>query len=273
MAFYSYIPPPPLADFIDLCWLYEGESQPHIKERLLPTNAMELVINLHEDSIKIYDSQDPQQYQCFKGSVLSGLYAKPYIIDTTHQLSVIGVHFKPGGAFPFFPLPVNELQDIHVSLEALWQIKAQDLRDQLLALPTPLAKLHFLAAYLHQQAGCPLVRHPAVRWSLKEFHRADHTRSIADLIKYLGFSKRHFIQMFKEQVGLPPKLFCRVHRFQSVLRHLQTQTIVNWADVAITCGYFDQAHFIHDFKELAGLSPTAYLNQRGEHLNHVPLPV
>ena len=80
------------------------------------------------------------------------------------------------------------------------------------------------------------------------------------------------LQLFTEEVGLTPKLFCRVRRFQEVLRLVAGPARVEWANVALACGYYDQAHFIHDFRAFCGLSPTAYLARRTEHLNHVPLP-
>jgi len=72
-------------------------------------------------------------------------------------------------------------------------------------------------------------------------------------------------------VGLTPKLYCRVQRFQQVLRLLDTGRPFDWANVALACGYYDQAHFIRDFRAFSGLSPTTYLRNRGEHLNHVPM--
>ena len=87
----------------------------------------------------------------------------------------------------------------------------------------------------------------------------------------IGLSPRRFIEVFSQQVGLTPKRFCRVQRFQHVLRSIYTRDSVDWADLALTCGYFDQAHFIHDFRAFSGLSPTAYADQRGRHPNHVPL--
>jgi AraC-like DNA-binding protein len=72
-------------------------------------------------------------------------------------------------------------------------------------------------------------------------------------------------------VGLAPKVFCRVRRFQRVLRMLHKTTQVDWADVALECGYYDQAHFIHDFQSFCGLTPSAYLAAATPHLNHVPL--
>ena len=87
----------------------------------------------------------------------------------------------------------------------------------------------------------------------------------------IGLSPRRFIQVFREEVGLTPKLFCRIRRFQEVLGLIGRGQHVEWAEVALACGYFDQAHFIHDFRAFSGLNPKAYLAHRGEHLNHVPL--
>ena len=84
-------------------------------------------------------------------------------------------------------------------------------------------------------------------------------------------SQRRFIQLFSNEVGLTPKLFCRVNRFQRVVRSLASIEEVDWAEVALDCGYYDQAHFIHDFQDFAGITPSAYLEHCTEHLNHVPL--
>jgi len=88
----------------------------------------------------------------------------------------------------------------------------------------------------------------------------------------LALSPRRFIQVFAEQVGLTPKLFCRVRRFHEVMRRVHQGSGIDWTEVALSCGYFDQAHFIRDFRAFSGLNPTAWLAHRGEHLNHVPIP-
>lgn len=77
--------------------------------------------------------------------------------------------------------------------------------------------------------------------------------------------------MFTEEVGLTPKLFCHIRWFQEVLRLIQRRRQVEWANIALACGDYDQSHFIRDFWAFSGLNPTAYLRVRGEHLNHVPL--
>src|SRR5437762_5733252 len=105
--YHLYTPPPPLATFIDVIWFYEGVSAAHEKERVLPDGSMELVINLREDTIQIYDRQNHSQPQRFRGIVLSGAHSEFFVIDTASQESIMGVHFKPGGAFPFVALPVD----------------------------------------------------------------------------------------------------------------------------------------------------------------------
>lgn len=268
----TYIPPPPLSDFVEAFWFYEGHAPPHAKERVLPDGAMGLIINLRDDRLRVYDRQDTAQFQSFRGALLSGAHSEFVVIDTAQQASIMGAHFKPGGAFPFLKLPAAELHDTHVSLDTLWGAAADDLREQLLAARTPEARFRLLEQALLAQATRPLARQPAVAFALREFQSVPHTRTIADLTEQIGLSPRRFIQVFSEEVGLTPKLFCRVQRFQAVLRRIDRRQQVEWADVAVACGYFDQAHFIQDFRAFSGLNPSAYLARRGEHLNHVPLP-
>jgi AraC-like DNA-binding protein len=267
----TYIPRPPLSDFVVLLWLYESQGLPHPKERLLPTGTVELVINLRDEAMRVYDGQNYERFQTFHGSLVCGAHSEFFVIDTASQTSVMGVHFKPGGAFPFFKVPAGELHNLHVSLDSLWGAAAAGLREQLLAAETPAARFRLLEQALLAQAALPLARHPAVAFALKELRNGLHPRPIAEVTDQIGLSSRRFSQVFQEEVGLTPKLFCRVLRFQEVLRRIEHAQQVAWADVALSCGYFDQAHFIHDFRAFSGLNPTTYLARRSEHFNHVPL--
>jgi AraC-like DNA-binding protein len=271
MRFYHHIPAPPLSEFVALFWLYEGYHQPHDKERLLPDGSMELVINLNQDRARVYDPHDGEKFQTLRGALMVGAHSEFFVIDTAQQYSVAGVHFKPGGAFPFFDPPASELHNTLVSLEDLWGRLAAQLRERLLEAGTPQAKFLVLEQVLLAQAAQRLDRHPAVAFALREFHGLPHTRTIADVTGQIGLSAKRFIQVFSGEVGLTPKLFCRVRRFQRVLRRIGTGRQVEWAAVAVDCGYFDQAHFIHDFHAFSGINPSAYIAQRTEHLNHVPL--
>jgi AraC-like DNA-binding protein len=268
---YYHIPAPPLSEFVALLWLYEGYQQPHKKERLLPDGSMELVVNLNEDRTRLYDPHEPEKFQTLRGPVVVGAHSQFFVIDTAEQHTVAGVHFKPGGAFPFLGLPAGELHNAMVSLEDLWGRLADQLRGRLLEAGTPQAKFRVLEQTLLAQAAHRLERHPAVAFALHEFHGLPHTRTIADVTGQIGLSAKRFIQVFSGEVGLTPKLFCRVRRFQRVLRLIGNGRPVEWAAVAVDCGYFDQAHFIHDFRAFSGINPSTYIAHCTEHLNHVPL--
>lgn len=271
MQFYHHVPAPPLSQFVGLLWLYEDYHQPHKMERLLPDGSMELVINLIDDRVRVYDPLDTTKFDTLRGSVIVGAHSEFFVIDTAEQHHVAGVHFKPGGAFPFFDPPASELRNMQVSLEDLWGSLAGELRERLLAAPTPEGKFRILEQTLLARVAETLQRHPAVAYALHEFHGLPHTRTIADVTGQIGLSAKRFIQVFSGEVGLTPKLFCRVQRFQRVLRRIGTGRPVEWAAVAADCGYFDQAHFIRDFRAFSGMNPSAYITQRTEHLNHVPL--
>jgi AraC-like DNA-binding protein len=271
MTLLTYTPRPPLSEFVELLWLAEGDAPPHAKERVLPTGTTELVIDLRDEMVRMYDRKNTDQLQSIRGPLICGPHSEFFVIDTAAQAAIMGVHFKPGGAFPFLHLPAGELHNVHVSLDTLWGPKAGQLRERLLEAKSPAARFRVLEQSLVAQADRPLVRHPAVAFALKAFQSATPTRTVADVIEQIGLSPRRLIQVFRDEVGLTPKLFCRIQRFQEVLRRLGREQPVEWANVALACGYFDQAHFIRDFRAFSGLNPTAYLTQRGEHLNHVPL--
>ncbi len=252
-----HIPRPPLSNFVELLWLYEGYSQPHDKERLLPNGAMELVVNLKDDVVRVYDRRDPNKFQSSRGALLVGVQSEYFVIDTAEQQSVIGVHFKPGGAFPFFKIPAGEFHNQHLSLDLLWGSGARDLRDRLREAPTPERKFQILEQSLLAHARKPLTRHPAVDFAIQKFGDA-RGASVGQVSGQIGLSSRRFMDVFNDQVGLTPKLYCRVQRFQNALHRIGMRGTVDWTDLALSCGYFDQAHFIHDFRAFSGLSPTAY---------------
>jgi AraC-like DNA-binding protein len=255
MMYLSHIPRPPLSRFIELLWLFENTAA-HTSERVLPTGSTELVINLREET-------DPS----FEG-VVAGPHSRFFVLDTSRPVLVIGVHFKPGGAFPFFALPADKLRNLHVPLQSLWGRQATELRDRLLAAETAWAKLLLLERALLRLLQRRPSPHAAVGFAVAAFGRGVHR--VGDVVAETGLSQRRFIQLFSEEVGLTPKMFCRIRRFQRAVSALHLSHIVDWADTALACGYCDQSHMIHEFQDFAGLTPAHYVSRRSAHMNHVP---
>ncbi len=271
MLYLTHVPQPPLCEFVHILWLYEGHKQPHKKERILPTGEMELVFNLAEDESRIYDRNDTRRYERFPGALLVGAHSEYQVIDTAEQRAVIGVHFRPGGAFPFLGMPGGELRDRTVSLGALWGRHAADLRERLLEAPAHQARFEILEQFLWTQLLQAREGHKAVQYAIGRLVAQPHATTIADLTDRIGLSPKRFIQVFRDETGFTPKVFCRIRRFQRALDAMEGRRSVEWARVALDCGYFDQAHFIHDFRAFSGINPSTYLTEQTPHRNHVPL--
>jgi AraC-like DNA-binding protein len=272
LLFHVHKPLPPLADFVEFVWYWNGPPPAHSKDRMMPDGCASLVVNLHEDRTEVYDREDPSKSQRMPGSSIAGPHSEHFIIDTREQQCVAGIEFKAGGLAPFIGMPAGELENRHVALEDLWGRAARLVRDELLEAPTPEARVRVLERSLLTRAGGRLARHPAVRFALAAFSSAPHVRTIGEVTSRIGLSPKRFIDVFREQVGLTPKRFCRVRRFQAVLERTAGGRPVNWADVALEGGYYDQAHFNRDFRAFSGSNPSAYLAQRGPFSKHVPLP-
>ncbi len=247
----------PLSNFVDSIWLSESYVQPHAAERVLPTGTAGLILNLDE---------------CGRpaGDVLSGARTRSFVLDTSKPLSLIGVSFLPAGSFPFSGGSAGELQDLSVPLETLWGRSAIVLREKILEAATPSAKFEVLEHFLfsHLVRSRPH-RHPVVRYAIEAIQREAGAVSVSSVVERTGLSARRFIEIFRREVGMTPKLFCRVSRFRAVVRTLGPATTVDWAAAAALSGYFDQSHFIHDFREFAGVTPAAYIAQRTASQNHV----
>lgn len=269
MLFCSRIPDGALKDFVYDYWLYENYvPRFHSRERILPSGTIELVINLHDDELRIYDAAGNDSCKRFSGALVSGTYGRTFITDTAEERSVMGVHFKPGGAFPFLGIAPDELVDAHVDLEMLWGRSARDLRERLCVAATPAERLDILEQTLSAHLFRPLEHHAAVATALDEFRSPLRRLTVRGMAKEVGLSQRRFIRAFAAEVGLTPKLFGRVQRFQKAISLVSVSSATpDWAQVALNCGYFDQSHLIRDFVEFSGFTPGEYFGQL-RHLDH-----
>ncbi|HUL16005.1 MAG TPA: helix-turn-helix domain-containing protein [Terriglobales bacterium] len=267
-------PGPPLSRFIEQLWYYQNEPTSHSKERLMPDGCASLVINLAEEAIRVYDPVDTHKMVRLGRTVFNGPRTECMAIDTDEQVCVLGISFRPGGAAPFLELPTHELCNVCLNLDDLWGRLAEEMRDRVLSAPTPLAKLRVVETVLLQRLSGLWDEQPIVKYAISNIVQAPQTARIAEVVHATGFTSRRFIELFKRHVGMAPKLFCRVRRFQRVLRGITSGRPVSWTDIALDCGYFDQAHFIHDFREFSGVNPTKYLSDHSGfpgHYNHLPI--
>jgi AraC-like DNA-binding protein len=258
---------PALRPFIASLWHYTSDASnlSHARERILPTGTMQLLVNLQEDELRTYGGADFSQATSIRGAAISGAYARPFGIDTDEQRCIVGVAFHPGGGAPFFAPPCDALREEHVELERVWSRDGALLRERLLEAPTPAAALRTLEAVLLSRVAHPLEVDKPVDFALGAFERGAPVGHVTDR---LGMTPKRFIRRFQEQVGITPKRYARVRRFGRVLEAYEHGRAVNWSAVAASCGYFDQAHLIHEFQEFSGMNPTHYRPRATGDRNH-----
>ena len=276
MLYRRYIPNSPLREFIEDLWLADDYEPQHFRERIVPSGTIELVINLRDDEVRIHRSNYCDR---FSGTVVSGAYSSFFVTDTAEEASIMGVHFKPGGAFPFLGVQPDELADTHVDLQSLWgRSAATELRERLCLARTPEERFHLLNRMLMVHLSPSQEIHYAIPAALAAFGQSNRTR-VREIARNIGLSQRRLIEVFKKGVGLTPKLYSRMQRFHQAFAVAQRATEFDWARLAQDCGYFDQSHLIHDFVEFTGFTPTdyvrqqSYLRDQGIRIkrNHVPV--
>ncbi len=158
-----------------------------------------------------------------------------------------------------------------VDAELVLKAEILNIRERLLASKTPEQKFrvleeNFLQSYLKQ-----LRENPFVDFAVSKIINCPNQISIKDISEQTGYSQKHLIQIFKESVGVTPKAFLKVIRFQKAIQQIEHQIAIDWTTIAYDCGFYDQSHFIADFKVFSGFTPAEYLRQKGENLNYVPI--
>lgn len=272
--FYTHRPAPPLDRFIEQMWYWEGPTPAHAKDRLLPTGSASLVINLAEDEIRAYRGADDDVLHRYSGAVLKGADSRYSVIDTLEQRAVMGVAFHAGGTWPFFEPAADEVQNQNVSMRDVWGSAGDTLRERILAQPTPRARLQLMEAELLAHAIRPLQRRAEVDFALL---RLKHSQDcpIAQLSEHVGLSERRFTRLFTVEVGLTPKLYARIRRFQRVMKLMNHPGLdapaIDWSGFAQRCGYFDQSHLIRDCKSLSGFTPLQLASKRNGDTLHVAI--
>ncbi len=273
MKFAIHKPGPPLDACVDHLWYFDHLIAAHPMERVLPNGAFSLIFNLNESPRCLYPRDPAGTLQRFRRAWVSGAQSGYITIDAVAGSSLMGVHFLPGGASRLLGIPADHLRDSVVELDAIWGLESDTLRQTLLEAPTPEAKFARLEKHLlfrHRKARAPdaLVAH-----ALHQFQQAAPLARIDQVVVESGLSHKGFIERFQRSVGLSPKRYCRILRFHDVLRRVDRQTPAAWAALAADCGYYDQSHLIQEFRSFSGLIPSRYLQERGEYLGFIPLPV
>lgn len=264
----------PLNEYINSFIYYDGLDPVHQMDRFLPDGNTELIINLTEKPQHIYHNETLEEIQSCRQAWVSGIRTQPITIPSGKGCKMVIVAFKKGKAYPFYPLPMNELTDFVVEADLVFGRSILNLRYQLLATSSIDRIFCLVERFLLQQARHALPSDSiteCVEYAVSSITSQPNQLSLWQLSDQIGYSQKHFISLFKKQVGVAPKQYLKIMRFQKAILAIEKDMSMHWNDLALQNGFYDQAHFINEFRAFSGFTPGEYVKRKSDLLNYIPV--
>ncbi|MEU7140559.1 helix-turn-helix domain-containing protein [Nocardia sp. NPDC046473] len=261
MHYVGQVPAAPLDRFIDDIYCLTGV--PRYRRMIVPPMpSAHLYINLGGPA-RLWDSDPSVPPATFTDGWFMGVWTRRFLFEYPEWVRLVGVHFKPWGISPFVDISASELRDRWVPVDAVWQRSVDRIRNQVGDLTSAAETLRVVEQELRSRLaetparGLDLVQYTGGR--LATSHGAVPVGALTDAA---GVSVNHLAAQFKSHVGVTPKRVARIYRFAQLILSVDAVRPVDWAQLAHTAGYFDQAHFSREFKDFTGHTPTEYLALR-----------
>lgn len=261
MKYVGRVPAAPLDRFIDDIYCLTGVPR-HRRMNVPPMPSGHLFVNLGEPA-RLWDSDLSVPPAVITDGWFMGVWTRRFLVEYPTRVRLVGVHFKPWGISPFVDMPATELRDRWVPVDAVWERSLDRIRNQIGAIASATETLRRLEEELRSRLaeapsrGLDLVQRTA--GCLEASHGAVPVGALTDAA---GVSGNHLATQFKSHVGVTPKRVARIYRFARLILSVDALRPVDWAELAHTAGYFDQAHFCREFKDFTGHTPTGYVALR-----------
>jgi AraC-like DNA-binding protein len=251
----EFLPSPRLRSIVDRLWLLEGSPESIAADPIPPDGHTEIIVHAGEP---FAHREGDSRWRAQERVLLAGQATKAVHVAPRGYARLVGARLRPDGAHALFGQSQREIVDRIADLRDVDPRLARRLCDDVTGREDGEQMIDALDRAL--QAAAPDVTGPCVARRAVNIASGNHGLvRVADLARSVGVSTRQLERVFHERVGLAPKLFLRILRFQHVLRTLRGGTpATRWADVAVANGFYDQAHFNHDFQAFVGESPSAF---------------
>ncbi len=264
MLYQEYQASPPLRPYIHCIWTLEHQpirtSANKAVERILPDGQMEMIFHLGGRFLQLEGGKERLQARSF---LYGQLHHYLDLIPST-DAKIIAIRFRPYGLFPFVPLSPKEFQSQQISLPDLFGSSGRALEEQVNDAPDTSAAIRTIEVFLLNQLVHFTKPDPLVVHVSELIARNGGIGDIKDILRSLKISPRHLQRKFLEVTGTKPKTLARITRLQKVIRLVQHQSCSSLTEISLEAGYFDQAHFIRDFKRFAGQPPRQFFQQQNE---------
>lgn len=227
----------------------EDSSQP-----IFPDGNFELVFNL-ADRFQRFQTDGSIEIQ--PQTILVGQMRRAVKLKPTGKICLFGIRFQPAGAFPLFKFSLSQLQDKIEDVETIWGKFGKEFAEKIQYARNFYERLIIAENIFTQRIDFDADQ--IVKSAIKLISESRGKTKIEFLAASNGISWRQFERKFQREVGLSPKTYCRIIRLQNVLQSLQNKPQNNLLDLALSFGYYDQAHLIHEFKDFTGISPLMFV--------------
>lgn len=248
-------PGPQLLDIVTELVGYRELLSGYARQTEAASLTVPLVISFGE-AFAIGLSRAPADNDRFT-SFAAGLHAGPVTIDSFGRSCCVQVNFTPLGARRFFAMPLNELSDRMVGLDDVLGAAGTALRERLGAETDWHCRLGLVESFVMDKVTKSRAASREVDGALRAIATSGGRVTISSLAADIGWSRKHLASRFADQVGLSPKAVARIVRFNRASALARTRSTVDWADLALECGYADQSHLVREFHRLSGGTPTS----------------
>lgn len=264
MRYTEHRPIQALADYLECVWFVVDDEASHANraaERVLPDGCIEWIFHLGTPF---------QRWTPDKGWVLQprsfvvGELTEFLLLQPTGPTEVMGVRFRPGGAYRFLTLPLSDLTDRMIATEDVWGC-GKYLEEAVLLARTEIERKLLVESFLLQRLIAPRPRFDA---AMGQIMRSRGRMRMGQLAQNIGWSRRQLEREFRLRAGLSPKALARIIRFQNLLQLVGEGSLRQWASLALESGYADQPHMVREFRQFAGQSPTEQRANTSGHLSH-----
>jgi len=250
---------PALRGVVTQLWHGAGRVA-YARDRILPRAQSYLLINLGPPQYMVLRGE-PEIRVAFDDIWFSGISDIPIDTEAPHGSVLLGVAFTSCGAASLLGMPQYEIANRTGSFADLFGRAALQLRERLQGISGAASRLAVAEEWLLDNCVSGRHIHPLVTWATRRLAESGGKLRTAQLAHDAGCSRKHIAGLFRDRVGLAPKTLARIHRFQSALASIGTEHCTHWSELAAHCGYYDQAHLIHDFRQFAGMAPAEFMRR------------
>ena len=258
IAFHA--PAPPLDAHVETLFHYRDWTPDHSVERVVPSGHVFLIFELDGIERHTYDNDTREVNGSFRGGWVSGMLRHCISISAHPDSEMFVIQFRPAGARPFLHVALDAFSERVVPGEEVLEGELLSLREHLAAAETREAKFAAAESWLRDRYREDLAP-PRDIVDVVDRLATEPGERYADAIAAYPGSRKHLISEFRRYLGVTPKYYQRILRFNDVLRVIQAEGPVAWSAVAHHCGYSDQSHFIRDFRHFSGFNPGEFLRQ------------